>query len=53
MEATPEIILALLIIAPTVYLSWYGLKPVARFFRLSFHSFLRFSARLLTIKRSG
>ena len=31
LEATPEIFLALLIIAPTVYLSWYGLKPVARF----------------------
>ncbi|NLC52763.1 MAG: GerAB/ArcD/ProY family transporter [Firmicutes bacterium] len=36
LEATPEIILALLIIAPTIYLSWYGLKPVARFSQIIF-----------------
>jgi spore germination protein (amino acid permease) len=47
LEATPEIFLALLIIAPTVYLSWYGLKPVARFSRIIF--FILFSFLMLSI----
>ena len=52
MEATPEIILALLIIAPTVYLSWYGLKPVARFSQIIFFIlFFVLVLSLLTIKK--
>ncbi|NLW56064.1 MAG: GerAB/ArcD/ProY family transporter, partial [Firmicutes bacterium] len=31
LEVTPGCIVALLIITPTAYLTWYGLKPVARF----------------------
>ncbi|HEY8392519.1 MAG TPA: GerAB/ArcD/ProY family transporter [Capillibacterium sp.] len=52
LEATPGIILALLIIAPTFYLCWYGLKPVARFSRIIFLIlFFILLLSLLTIKK--
>lgn len=47
LEATPGLILALLIIAPTSYLSWYGLKPVARFSSIIF--FILFCILLLSL----
>ncbi|HEY8344643.1 MAG TPA: GerAB/ArcD/ProY family transporter [Bacillota bacterium] len=46
LETTPELILALLIIVPTAYLSWYGLKPVARFSTIIF--FILFCIVLLS-----
>lgn len=52
LEATPEIIIALLIIAPTLYLSQYGLKPVARFSQIIFFIlFFILVLCLLVIKR--
>lgn len=36
LETTSEIVIAFLIILPTFYLSWHGLKPVARFSQVIF-----------------
>ncbi|NLM36907.1 MAG: GerAB/ArcD/ProY family transporter [Firmicutes bacterium] len=52
LKATPELFLALLIIAPTAYLSWYGLKPVARFSGIIFVILFFFLLlNLLTLKK--
>lgn len=52
LESTPDLFLALLIIVPTAYLSWHGLKPVARFSQIIFFIlFFILVLCVLTIKR--